>query len=87
MSETKPRKRAHSLANENVKRIADVLRTERNDALALAQLKRQEADSMRKQLIEAQSVMKGLIASLEGEDLKAAEKCLADMTQALSEDA
>ena len=40
----KPLKRSEVLAIENVKRIADQLRSERNDAVALAQVMRERAD-------------------------------------------
>jgi cytochrome c-type biogenesis protein CcmH/NrfF len=37
MDEAKPRRRSEILADENVRRIAEQLRAERNDAIALAQ--------------------------------------------------
>ena len=67
MPEKKPRKRSESLAIENVKRIADVLRSERNDSLALAQLKRQESDTLREQLLRTKSVLNQIKSSLDGE--------------------
>lgn len=84
MPEKKPRKRAESLAIENVKRIADVLRSERNDALALAQLKRQESDMLREQLVRIKSVLNKIQSSLDGEVLDQAEKCLNEIDETLS---
>jgi len=84
MPEKKPRKRSESLAIENVKRIADVLRSERNDSLALAQLKRQESDTLRKQLLRTKSVLNQIKSSLDGEVLDQAEKCLNEIDETLS---
>ena len=58
MTDEKPRKRSEELAIENVKRIADVLRSERNDALALAQVKREEADTYKALLKRAVGVLR-----------------------------
>ena len=79
MSDGKPRKRAESLAVENVKRIADVLRTERNDALAMAQMKRQEADQLRGHLIKAQSIISAAAPLLSDEAAEAAKSFLEDV--------
>ncbi|MFL2771693.1 MAG: hypothetical protein ACJZ9F_11860 [Rhodospirillaceae bacterium] len=84
MPEKKPRKRSESLAIENVKRIADVLRSERNDSLALAQLKRQESDTLREQLLRTKSVLNQIKSSLDGEVLDQAEKCLNEIDETLS---
>ncbi len=43
--ETRPMKRSEILAVENAKRIATQLREERNDAVALAQERREQAQS------------------------------------------
>lgn len=40
----KPQKRSEILAIDNVKRIADQLRSERNDAIAMAQVMRERSD-------------------------------------------
>lgn len=58
MTDEKPRKRSEELAIENVKRIADVLRSERNDAIALAQIKREEADTYKALLKRAVGVLR-----------------------------
>lgn len=58
MTDEKPRKRSEELAIENVKRIADVLRSERNDAIALAQVKREEADTYKALLKRAVGILK-----------------------------
>lgn len=42
--EQRPMKRSESLAVENAKRIAAQLRGERNDAVALAQIRREQAE-------------------------------------------
>lgn len=42
--ETVPLKRSQILAIENAKRIAQQLRAERNDAVALAQIRREQAE-------------------------------------------
>jgi hypothetical protein len=42
VDESKPLKRSEVLAIENVRRIAEKLRTERNDAVALAQVRREQ---------------------------------------------
>jgi len=55
VSET--RKRSEELAVENVRRIADVLRTERNDAIALAQVKREEAGRYRAMVKDARKLL------------------------------
>ena len=85
MTSEKPRKRAESLAVENIKRIADTLRTERNEALALAQIKRQEADTFRKQLRLGGEILKSATSKLDGEDLANAEAWLADIESSLRE--
>lgn len=43
--EERPLKKSEVLAIENIKRIADQIRTERNDALALAQEKREQVEA------------------------------------------
>lgn len=53
MTDTPTKKRSEELAIENVKRIADLLRTERNDAIALAQVRREEANRYRNLVLEA----------------------------------
>lgn len=58
MTDEKPRKRSEELAIENVKRIADVLRSERNDAIALAQVKREEADTYKALLKRAVGLLR-----------------------------
>lgn len=83
MSDGKPRKRAESLAVENVKRIANVLRTERNDALAMAQMKRQEADQLRSQLKKAQSIISAAVPILGDEPAEAAKSFLKDVEDSL----
>lgn len=57
MAEEKTRKRSEELAVENVKRIADVLRTERNDAIALAQVRREEVVRYRSLLKDARRLL------------------------------
>jgi hypothetical protein len=42
--EERPLKKSEVLAIENIKRIADQIRSERNDALALAQEKREQVE-------------------------------------------
>jgi len=85
MTSEKPRKRAESLAVENIKRIADTLRTERNEALALAQIKRQEADAFRKHLEGAKEVIQSAISKLEGDNLATAQAWLAEIEASLSD--
>jgi hypothetical protein len=50
-------KKSEILAIENVKRIADQLRTERNDAQALAQVIRERLERARVLLAEANAVL------------------------------
>ena len=50
-------KKSEILAIENVKRIADQLRTERNDALALAQVVRERLERARVLLAEANEAL------------------------------
>ena len=57
MTEKTTKKRSEDLAVENVKRIADLLRTERNDAIALAQVKREETERFRKLVDEARGLL------------------------------
>ena len=57
-------KRAESLAVENVKRIADVLRSERNDAIALAQVRREELEQHKKLLMEARHLLEAAQATV-----------------------
>ena len=84
MPNEKPRKRAESIAVENVKRIADMLRTERNEALALAQIKRQQADIFRSHLERAQTIIEGAIPSLQGNELVEANAFLAEIENELN---
>jgi len=58
VTDEKPRKRSEELAIENVKRIADVLRSERNDAIGLAQVKREEADTYKALLKRAVALLR-----------------------------
>lgn len=53
MSETQTRKRAEELAVENVRRITELLREERNNATALAQIRREELEKAKALLKEA----------------------------------
>jgi hypothetical protein len=55
VAETK--KRSEELAVENVRRITEVLRTERNDAIALAQVKREEAGRYRGMVKDARKLL------------------------------
>ncbi|MBM3512436.1 MAG: hypothetical protein FJX59_01830 [Alphaproteobacteria bacterium] len=57
MSETGTRKRAEELAVENVRRITEVMREERNNAVALAQIRREELEKAKKLLKEAVSAL------------------------------
>lgn len=43
--DTKPMKRSEMLAVENVRRITEQMRSERNDAIALAQVRREQLGS------------------------------------------
>ena len=58
MSEERPQKRSIALAVENVKRIADQLRSERNEALALAQVQKERGDKLAALLAEAREALK-----------------------------
>ena len=69
MTEKQTKQRSGDLAIENVKRIADLLRTERNDAIALAQVRREEVVKGRKLLQEARALLEESQASVPG-DLK-----------------
>lgn len=60
MSEERPQKRSIALAVENVKRIADQLRGERNDALALAQVQKERGDRFAALLAEARDAVQSL---------------------------
>jgi len=60
MAEERPLKRSEVLAIENVKRIANQLRSERNDALALAQIRREELEVARQLLRECKGILDGL---------------------------
>jgi hypothetical protein len=64
MSDEQPQKRSVVLAVENVKRIADQLRSERNDALALAQVDRERGDKLAALLADAREVMRSLQGDL-----------------------
>lgn len=85
MSDSKPKKRAESLALENVKRIADVLRAERNDAIGLAQIKRQEADKYKEQLERTKAVLQGLVPELEDKAREAVNTCLTEVENVLKD--
>ena len=52
-----PLKRSQILAIENVKRIADQLRSERNDAWASAQIERERADRFAALLREGRAML------------------------------
>jgi hypothetical protein len=53
----KPVKKSEILAIENVKRIANQIRSERNDALALAQIMRERVDHARSLLEESKIIL------------------------------
>jgi hypothetical protein len=53
MSEAQTRKRSEELAVENVRRITELLREERNNATALAQIRREELEKAKTLLKEA----------------------------------
>ena len=53
MSVSKSVKKSESLAVENVKRIADQLRTERNDAVARIQIQQARLESLSALCVEA----------------------------------
>ena len=53
----RPLKRSEILAIDNVKRIADQLRSERNDALALAQIMRERTDNAHTLLVDARALL------------------------------
>ncbi len=63
MTEEPPLKRSTILAIENVKRIADQLRSERNDAFALAQVQRERGDRLTRVLEETAAELRGMIAA------------------------
>jgi gamma-glutamyl:cysteine ligase YbdK (ATP-grasp superfamily) len=67
MSEQGTRKRAEELAVENVRRITEVLREERNNALAIAQTRREEAEKLKKQVAEAAGLLKAAAATAPGD--------------------
>lgn len=50
-------KKSEQFALENIKRISEVLRNERNEALALAQVKREEADKYQSLLAALEPVL------------------------------
>ena len=52
-----PLKRSQILAIENVKRIADQLRSERNNAWAAAQTERERGDQLAKLLLEGKELV------------------------------
>lgn len=56
--EERPLKKSEVLAIENIKRIADQIRSERNDALALAQEMREKVEVA----VAGLSELKGLVA-------------------------
>ena len=62
--ETKPLKRSEILAIENVRRIAEQLRGERNDAVALAQVRREQLDRATTLLKDVSKLRAGLPADL-----------------------
>ena len=55
--EERPLKKSEVLAIENIKRIADQIRTERNDALALAQEMREKVELAMTGLTEIKAVI------------------------------
>ncbi len=57
MSEQKTRKRAEEQAVENVRRITELLREERNNALAMAQIRREELVKANASLKEAAELL------------------------------
>lgn len=59
-------KKSEQLAIENAQRIAHQLRSERNDALALAQVRREQLEKAKKLLIEAQGQLRGSASPLAG---------------------
>lgn len=63
MSEA-PLKRSELLAIENVKRIAEQLRSERNDARAAAQLYQERADTLAALLREAREALRPEVVDL-----------------------
>lgn len=85
MTDTKPRKRTEELAIENVKRIADVLRAERNDAIGLAQVKREQADSYRKLLEKIQQALSDASCNCDGTAKEIIKACREEITITLAE--
>ena len=75
MDDKKPLKRSEQLAVENVRRIAEQLRSERNDALALAQTKNEEAERARRRTLEAAALLKEARPLLLRIDEDAARQC------------
>jgi hypothetical protein len=63
MTEEPPLKRSTILAVENVKRIADQLRSERNDAFALAQVQRERGDRLTLVFEETADELRGIAAT------------------------
>lgn len=53
-------KKSEQLALENVRRITEVLRVERNEALALAQVKREEAEESKALLEEYHALIEDI---------------------------
>ncbi len=63
MPEQKTRKRAEEQAVENVRRITELLREERNNALAMAQIRREELVKANAALKEAAELLKAAAGS------------------------
>jgi hypothetical protein len=63
MTEEPAPKRSTILAIENVKRIADQLRSERNDAFALAQVQRERGDRLARVIEETIAELRGIIGA------------------------
>lgn len=76
-------KKSEILAIENVKRINEVLRTERNDALALAQERREDANRLRVLLDEAVVMLKDAKGLLNGTDADGKARCAERIGQLL----
>lgn len=77
MTEEPPLKRSTILAIENVKRIADQLRSERNDAFALAQVQRERGDRLTRVLEETAAELRG-IAAAQSPEMQARLRLLID---------
>jgi hypothetical protein len=67
MPEQGTRKRAEEQAVENVRRITELLREERNNALAMAQIRREELVKANASLKEAADLLKSAAGSAPAE--------------------